>query len=245
MSGRRLMAVVIASAVLVVCARPTKGPGFEVLSTSQATEPLAAEALYSPVGGAWVYLVTEGAGAGGQFVHSREGTDRYGAAWVDHQADERSEYWRTDETGNLVMPTVVDHANNAITLFRPPLIVAYGQLEPGRTYEQQASMRVMDAKRPMRQRYEGTGIQTIEYLQDQVLRTPLGEFSTKRVDIRFNADLGTARAETTTTLWIIPEIGPLVVQRRRVERLWGLPVRAREQTLVLTSSPVPLPEPQP
>jgi hypothetical protein len=237
----------VAAAFLLAagCSKAAEGPGFDVLSTTPAIEPLAADAVYPTLGGAWTYLITEGHGTGGPAEHRREETSRYRAAWVDHLADQRSEYWFRDEAGNLVMPAVVDHENRAITFFDPPLIVAYGRLEPGGAFEQEASMRVMDAKRPERQRYAGTGTQTIEYLEDQVLKTPLGEFSTKRLDIRFAADLGTARAETTTTLWVVPGVGPLVVQRRQVERLLGIPVRAREQTLVLTSAPVPLPEPQP
>jgi hypothetical protein len=245
-SRPRLISAVAGARLLTAgCSSASRGPGYEVLSTTPATGSLAADAMYPALAGEWVYLITQGDGAGGVFVDKREVTERYRTAWVDHQADERSEYWRPDESGNLVMPTVVDHANNAITLFRPPLIVAYGQLEPGRTYEQQTPMRVMDAKRPLRQRYEGTGTQTIEYADDQVLKTPLGEFPTKRVNIRFNADLGNAKAETITTLWIVPEIGPVVARRRQVERLLGIPVRSREQTLVLTSSPVPLPMPLP
>jgi len=240
-----MTAVAAAFLLAAGCSKTSKGPGFDVLSTTPAIEPLTADAVYPPLGGAWTYLITEGDGTGGPSVHQREETSRYRAAWVDHLADQRSEYWFQGEAGNLVMPVVVDHANNAITFFDPPLIVAYGRLEPGRTYEQEASMRVMDAKRPQRQRYAGTGTQTIEYLEDQVLKTPLGEFPTKRLSIRFAADLGTAKADTTTTLWIVPGVGPLVVQRRQVERLLGIPVRAREQTLVLTSSPVPLPLPQP
>jgi hypothetical protein len=244
-NGSPLIAASAAFALIAGCATRFEGPGFDVLSTSAATAPLPADAVYPPLAGVWVYAVTAGDGAGASLAAQRAATDRYAAAWVNHEPDRRSEYWRADEAGNLVMPVVVDHANNAITFFDPPLIVAYGQLEPNRTYEQEASMRVMDAKRPLRRRYAGTGTQTIEYADDQVLKTPLGEFSTKRLKIRFAADLGTARAETTTTLWVVPGVGPLVVQRHQVERLLGILGRDRDQTLVLTSSPVPLPLPLP
>jgi hypothetical protein len=226
------------------CATDSNGPGFTVLSTRRATGPLAAEAVYPLRGGDWVYLVTEGDGSGDETVHHREATERHRAAWADHQSDRRSEYWRPDDDGNLVMPVVVDHANNAVSMFRPPLVVAYARMEPGRTYEQEVRMRVMDARRPDRQRYLGTATQTIVYADDQVLRTPLGELVASRLSIHFSADLGSAGAKTTTTLWIVPGVGPVVLQRSQSERVLGIPVRGKSQTLVLVSPPVPLPPPE-
>jgi hypothetical protein len=237
------MSAALACVLIAGCSKATKGPGFDVLSTVPAAGPVDAEAIYPYVGGEWVYLVTVGDGAGGQSVHSREATERYRAAWVDHQAGRRSEYWRPDDAGNLVMPAVVDHDDRAVTFFEPPLILAYRRLEPGRQYEQTFSMRVMDARRPERQRDLGTGTQTIEYADDQVLKTPLGRIATRRVMVRFTAELKMARAETTTSLYVVPGVGAAVIDRREAVRLLGVPIRDRNQTLLLMSSPVPLPQP--
>jgi hypothetical protein len=228
--------------LLAGCATTTENPGFEVLSTSRATGPLPADAVFPATGGDWIYLVTTGAGAGERLAHRRESTDRYRAAWADREADRRSEYWRLDEAGNVVMPVVVDHDDKAITFFDPPLVLAYSRLEPGRQYEQAFTMRVMDERRPERQRDLGTGTQTIVYADDQVLKTPLGRLATKRIVVRFTADLKMAGAETTTTLYVIPGVGAVVIQRRETVRLMGVLIRNRNQTQVLTSSPVPLPK---
>jgi len=104
-------------------------------------------------------------------------------------------------------------------------------------------MRVMDERRPQRQRDLGTGTQTIVYVDDQVLKTPLGRLATKRVTVRFTANLKMADAETITTLSLVPGVGAVVIKRRETVRLMGFLIRNRNQTLVLTASPVPLPEP--
>jgi hypothetical protein len=236
-----LIAVPAACAVLAGCASTAEDRGFRVLSTSPATGALAAEAVTPALAGAWVYAVTWGDGAGASLVHRRAETDRYAAAWVNDEAGRRSEYWRRDETGNLVIPAVVDHDDGAITFFDPPLVTAYHALPPGRPAEQTFSMRVMDQRRPERLRDEGTGTQTIEYADDAVLETPLGRLATRRVIVRFNADLRMARAETTSTAYLVPGVGAAVIERRETVRLLGVPVRDREQTLVLSSAPVPLP----
>ena len=243
MSTHRITSAAITLLLLAGCAKTTERPGFDVLSTRRATEPLPANAVYPATGGDWVYLITAGTREGGQLVHRREATQRYGAAWSDRDSNRQRKYWRVDEAGNIVMPTVIDHDDKAITFFDPPLILAYRDLEPRRPYDQTFSMRVMDERRPQRQRDQGTGTHTIEYIDDQVLKTSLGRLETRRIVLRFNADLNMARAETTTTLYVVPGGGPVVVERHEAVRLLGVPVRNRDQTLVLTGSPVPLPEP--
>jgi hypothetical protein len=232
------MSVAAAALLLAAgCAKPAGGPGFDVLSTRTPTGPLAAADLDPTREGDWTYLVTAGEGSGEPTLYRRRATEQYGAAWVEDQADRRSEYRRMDDEGNEVMLVVVDHAHNAITWFRPPLIAAYREMEPGRTYEQQVRMRVMDARRPDRERYRGTATQTIVYGDDEILHTPLGELNTKRLSIHFTADLGSVGAETATTLWIVPGVGPAVIQRTQSERVLGIHAPGRDQTLVLTKAP--------
>jgi hypothetical protein len=221
------MSAAITLLLLAGCATTTEKPGFDVLSTGRPTEPLPADAVYPATGGDWIYLVTAGVGAGERLAHRREESGLYDATWSDREADRRSEHWRLDEAGNIVMPAIIDHDDHAITFFDPPLISAYSRLEPGRQYEQ-----------------SGTGTQTIVYVDDQVLKTPLGRLATKRVTVRFTADLKMAAAETITTLSIVPGVGAVVVKRRETVRLMGVLIRNRNQTLVLTASPVPLPEPK-
>jgi hypothetical protein len=230
------MSAAITFLLLAGCATTTENPGFDVLSTKRPTEPLPADAVYPATGGDWIYLVTAGAAVGERFARRREESGLYHATWADREADRRSEYWRLDEAGNIVVPAVIDHDDKAITFFDPPLISAYSRLEPGRRYEQTFSMRVMDERRPERQRDLGTGTQTIVYVDDQVLKTPLGRLETKRVTVRFTADLKMATAETITTLSIVPGVGAVVVKRRETVRLMGVLIRNR-------ASPVPPPEP--
>jgi hypothetical protein len=238
----RIMTAALWLLALAGCATTTEHAGFDVISTKRATEPLPADAIYPAAGGDWVYGITAGNQEGEQVVHRREATQRYRAAWSDRDGYRQSRYWIADEAGNVVMPAVIDHDDKAITFFDPPLILAHRELEPGRAYDQEVAMRVMDERRPERLRDEGTGTQTIVYTDDMVLRTPLGRLETKQVTVRFAASLRMADAETTATLYVVPGVGPVVIQRRETVRLMGVLIRNRQQTLVLTSSPVPLPK---
>ena len=229
---RTLLVLTLALAALVGCASH-EDLGFKVLSITAPSAAVTAEEIY-PVGvGAWTYLITAGDGRGAQVVHRRQATERYGADWADRQGDRRVEFWRRDEAGNIVMPVVVDHADRAITLFEPPLIIAYRELGPGAARRQEVAMRVMDERRPTRLRHEGTAVRTVEYVDDQLLELPFGTVETRRLLITFTADLKMADAETTSTIWVARDLGTVVVQEKDTVRALGIPIRGSSRTMVL------------
>jgi len=210
-------------------------PPFEVLSIQPATESLVAEAIYPLTTMQWTYAT---AGRGGPIepvIYRRLRTTRFGAAWVTHQGNERSEFWRLDDDENVVMTAVISHADRAISLFQPPLIVAYHDLPPGEMRQHEVAMRVVDARNPSRQRESGKARRTIRYVGDYLIRTPMGEMLTKRVDVSFTADLQFANANTTSVIYVAEGLGPVVEQRTQDVRILGLSARRRHQTLLLTS----------
>ncbi len=231
--------------LLILGCKAEKGPGYDVLSVTPAAAMIAAADMYPLDAGHRALLVTLGDDAGTTVIRRLATTDLYDASWVSDEGELRSEFWRLDEQGNLVMPAVIAHGDRAVTFFNPPLVIAYRQMPPGETLTQTVKMRVMDARKPDKLKDYGTAERSIEYVDDPLLRTPLGELATRRVRITFTADLKLAVAETTATLFVAPGIGAVVEQRDDVVRVLQVPVRHSEQTLVLTEIPPRSGQPSP
>jgi len=163
---------------------------------------------------------------------SAEATDRFEATMAVRMGD-RTEYRRRDADGTIRSPAVIDHRQRALTRFDPPLTLAPATLTPGTPVTEEVAMRVLDARNPKRVRESGHATRTIEYVDDQRLRTPWGDLDAKRVVVTFEARLRLARADTRTTLWVTPGRG--VVAREDEERLrvLGLPTEPKIRRLVL------------
>ena len=231
----RLCAALATAAPIGCTAVGPDSPPFEVLSIQPATESLAAETIYPLTTTRWTYETAQRGGAIEPVIYRRLRTKRFGAAWVTHQGNERSEFCRLDDDRNVVMTAVISHVDRALSLFQPPLIVAYRDLPPGEVRQHEVAMRVVDARNPSRQRESGKARRTIQYVGDYLIRTPMGEMLTKRVDVSFTADLQFADANTTTVIYVAKGLGPVVEQRMQVVRILGLSARRRHQTLLLTS----------
>ncbi len=231
----RLCAALATAAPISCAAVGPDSPPFEVLSIHPATESLAAETIYPLTTTQWTYETAQRGGALDPVIYRRLRTKRFGAAWVTHHGDERSEFWRLDDDQNVVMTAVISHVDRAISLFQPPLIVAYRDLPPGELRQHEVAMRVVDARNPSRQRESGKARRTIQYVGDYLIRTPMGEMLTKRVDVSFTADLQFAKANTTSVIYVAKGLGPVVEQRMQVVQILGLSARRRYQTLLLTS----------
>jgi hypothetical protein len=235
-------AIMIAAAVWMAagCA-PAPARGYDVLAASPAAGELTPQDIYPLLAGPSRWRITTGDGAGTEFTRSRGRTELHGATWCDQEATRRSEYWHIDSSGNLVMGVDVEHDDNAVNLFEPPMVIAPARLRAGQPWKQEVAMRVMDARNPQRQRDAGTGTRTMRYVEDVVLKTPLGKVAAKRVEIEFEADLRMARALSIATLYVVPGLGSVVEERQDSVRLLKVPIRGSEQVLVLVSAPGALP----
>ena len=109
-----------------------------------------------------------------------------------------------------------------------PIDAAVRLLRPG--------MRVLDAGNTRRQRESGRAERTITYVDDQRVRTPLGEFRARRVTVHFVADLRLADAITRTTLWVVPEIGVIAREQQEDLKVLGIPGGTSRERLVLVGS---------
>ena len=236
-SGRAIrLGIVLLMAGPVGCAAVgLDAPRYEVLSSQAATGSLTADAIRPLIRAQWTYERPQSDSESEFLLYRRGPTQRFGADWVTHQGNERSEYWRMDDQGNVVLTAVISHVDRAISLFQPPLIIAYRELSPGEKRQHEVSMRVVDARNPSRQRESGTAKQTVQYVGDFLIRTPMGETQVQRVDMSFIADLQFADAITTSVIYVADGVGPVVEQRLLTVKVLGLSTRRRLETLLLTS----------
>ena len=180
---------------------------------------------------------TLGDAAGAEIVYSGSPTDEHQAEFAVRQGAARTEYWARDEAGDIIMPVTIDHAENALTRFDPPLLIAPKTLQPGAPVEAEADMTVLDSRNLKRQRERGKAKRTIEYIDDQRIRTPLGEFRAKRIVVHFAADLRLADAENTTTYWLAPDLGIIAQLREEEVRILGLISTRKRTVFVLIEAP--------
>ncbi len=214
-----------------------KDLGYVLVSVSPASGTIAPADMYPLRDGTWSWRITAGDDAGRWIERRREETDLYDATWVEIQDGHRREYWSRDDEGNLVMTAVAEPGDQALSFFDPPMVIAYNMLSPGESRQQQVKMRVMNLRRPERMKEQGLATRTVEYVDDRLIRTPLGTMPAKRVEISFRADLGLARAENATTLLIYPTFGIVVERREDTVTVVGIRLRHREQTLALVRMP--------
>ena len=208
-------------------------PPYEVLSSQPATGSLTAHAVRPMIPMEWTYERPKRDAEADIVPYRREPTQRFEADWVTHQGDERSEYWRMDDEGNVVLTAVISHVDRAISLFQPPLIIAYRELSPGESRVHEVALRVVNAKNPSQQREFGKAKQTIQYVGDFFIRTPMGEMQVQRVDVSFDADLQFADASTTSVIYVAEGLGSVVEERLLTIKVLGLSARRRHETLLL------------
>lgn len=242
MSGfaRPVLLAAIAGALLTGgCASSSRDAdlGYDLVAVSPASGTITPSDIYPLRDGAWSWQVTRGDKAGLRFQRRRAATSEYGATWSETADGGHREFWTHDDEGNLVMTAVVEPGDQALTIFDPPMVIAYARLSPDGPRQQQVNMRVMDLKRPERMKDQGLATRTVEYVDNQLIRTPLGTMPVKRIEISFTADLGLARATNETTLLVYPAFGFVVETRVDRVTVIGIPLRHRDQTLVMTAAP--------
>ena len=214
------------------CAGGSGSGVLHVLETQPPSCPVPAGDLYPMRAGQWIYDVD----GGNQIVLERSRTDRFGATWMTREGDQRTEFWHLDDDGNIVLDATIDHEHSAISIFEPPLIIAYRELAPRQPRRDETAMRVVDLNNTETQRESGTAVRTIEYINDERIRTPTGEFLVKHIEVRFVADLQVANAVTDLTLYVVPALGVVAEQRRESVKFLGVGV-PKSRTLTLATVP--------
>lgn len=242
-TSRLPLAVCCLAAFAGGCAAPPAGEQvvddqrFIIIETLPPGPALAGEDLYPFRGGERLFLRLDEGGKDERIVHAGATTDEHQAEFAVRQGAARTEYWARDEAGNIIMPVTIDHDENALTRFDPPLLIAPKTLQPGAPVEVESDMIVLDSRNSKRQRERGTAKRSIEYIDDQRIRTSLGEFRAKRIVVHFAADLRLADAENVTTYWLAPDLGIIAQLREEEVRILGLISTRKRSVSVLIETP--------
>jgi hypothetical protein len=243
-------------------AHPTESPGLlQILSTTPATGSVSAADLCMLTPGERRYTASadnssSSASPDSVVTRTLAPTTQFNGSVSVAENHSRTEFWNVIEHGDVQMTAVMELKDNAISLFTPPLVIAFADLPAGEERRSESAMRVVDMKNRTRQRESGKAVRTMTYVSDQAIRIPSGQFQTKRVEVHFIADLKLAKADEQTMLWVVPGVGVVAEQSVEEVRVLGLTNTKASRTLVLASpiapsagpaaeaSPASQPEPQ-
>jgi hypothetical protein len=187
--------------------------------------PLAAETFYSAIEARLTYARLDLGGnvEDDSFLVVRSPTRESDATWKDEEGGERTQYWRIEPDGSIVMTAAIDHGEDALALFDPPLILMPARLLPETIFEHSVNMRVMRASRPESERTHGTCTRTMRYVGDEMITRPDGTSEVAhRIEITFNSTLTLATTEKLTTSWIVPGVGVVAEERSELTKALGL-----------------------
>jgi hypothetical protein len=122
-------------------------------------------------------------------------------------ADLKVMEWSIAEDGSVLLHAVDSLADRTTSLFEPPLLVAPPTLAAGEERSVESAMRAVLTATPGRERDRGTGRRTLRYDRDEWVRWRGERRRAKVAVVRFVAELGSARAERVSELWVIPGEG--------------------------------------
>lgn len=228
-------------AALVGCSSSAKlepgDPNLQILGTGQARDSVDATTIYLAEPSTSTYRIVSGDGEGDSFELTREAAERFNAAWADHEGEARTDFWRVEDDGSIVLCAVIDRSDQAISLFDPPLLLYPATLSPGDTAGSESSMKVIDLGNPEKTKESGTATRTIEYVGDESIRTALGTFNALKLTVRFEADLRLANAVRIITQYLVPEIGLVAEDSEERVDVLGFSGRTIVRRIVLVDEP--------
>lgn len=210
---------------------------FTTIETVEPQEPFKSSDMFIASQGDWRYEIDAGDAGNGTIVLRRAHDEEYDAMFSDNENDRRIQYWVVDKDGALLLAAVVEHDEQAVSIFDPPLMIAPAQLAAGESRTAESKMRVVDSKNPRHQRERGTGVSTIEYVGDERVDTPLGDLVAKRLKTRFEAKLGLATAVHENTIWVVPDIGVIAEESTQQITALGLFNKSSNRRIVLIEAP--------
>jgi hypothetical protein len=222
------------------CAGPPRGegtPAIRVVEQRVPAAPLQAATVLPLRPGTWTYRAPSNLSDGPAVVRRREPAARFRAQWSEREGARRTQYLAVDDAGNIVLTAAIDHADGALTIFEPPLVLVWAVLESGVPQTQTVAMRVLDASDPRRSKESGSATRSMVYSRDERLQTPLGEIDAARIDLEFIADLKVAEARERATWHVVPGRGIVVEQFDGTVHIVGLASRRSTYLLMLVDEP--------
>jgi len=217
-------------------------PGLTIIDHSEPAQSITASEIYQAKEHTQRYRITAGDKDGAIVRRETAETDRFGADWVtvetlldDGEVVRATRYWSFTDDHAVVLHASIDHDDNAISLFKPPLIIAYPKLRPGDSMQQETRIRVVAADDPSRNKERGSVTQTTTFAGSSILRTSLGKITARRIIIEFQADMSMADATERTVMYVSDEHGIVAERRSRSVKILGMQGSEHHETLVLAA----------
>jgi len=217
-------------------------PGLTIIDRSEPAQSVTASEIYQAKEHTQRYRITAGDKDGAIVRRETAETDRFGAGWVtvetlldDGEVVRATRYWSFTDDHAVVLHASIDHDDNAISLFKPPLIIAYPKLRPGDSMKQETRIRVVAEDDPVRGKERGTARQIAVCDGVYTMRTPIGEVTAHRIIIEFEADLSMADATERTEMYVSAEHGIVAERRTRSVKVLGMQGSEHHETVVLAA----------
>lgn len=208
---------------------PTAQSPIVVIQKLDTAQNVRAEDIYRPESGTMRYYITGDDVDGKLLVRETSESDKYKSQWMTVESivtgggDEAraTKFWSIDDKGDALLHASIDHEENALTLFNPPLVMAPAELAAGKSSEATSPMRVVSDSNPAQRKETGDAHQTITNNGMVRLRTALGELDAVKLTIEFEADMSMADATETTELYINADHGVIAERRTRTVKILG------------------------
>lgn len=208
---------------------PVNDSPIAVLQTLATTRTVHADDINRPETNTARYYITGDDLDGAILIRTTSETDKYHSQWVtvdsivtDNGDKVRStRYWSINDTGDALLHASVDHDENALTLFNPPLVIAPADLDAGKNADFTSPMRVVSHSNPAQRKEAGEAHQTITNAGMVRLRTALGELDAVKITIQFIADMSMADATEITVLYVNEDFGIVAEKRTRTVKILG------------------------
>lgn len=159
--------------------------------------------------------------------------------WRVDGVDGTVDWLAFNSNGFLQLVQTDSPRDDARTTFDPPLLLAPREVRGEDEFISDATMRVVSLT-TQRERDKGSARRKLRIVRGERIRTPLGEWNATVVESVFTATLGMAVATHRTTLWIVPEIGPVMERWEASVQVLGLPV-PRDRGTAVRIDPPPTP----
>ncbi len=137
---------------------------------------------------------------------------------------------RAGADGSVSLVSQHDAADDSMTIFEPPLVLAPASLRTGE--EPAADARVTTDRSGTRKDDAGSATRTVRVAAIERIRTPLGEFDAVRVDAVFSMKVPFASMRRETSTWVRPGDGPVAVRSDERILVMGIVPRNTAETRV-------------
>lgn len=211
----------------------------EALSASlgavQPVDALASGEVWVPVPSERRFLYTRDSETG-PVTHriAEAGEDGLTVSWVDAGSGAVLSSQSLTLAGGAVASAASENPDrDALSRFRPPLVVLSARLAVGEPFRQDVEIAVSDPDRPKRIKHRGSGTNVVELVGKAPVALDRGSVVCVVVRTTFEATFGPARVHRVSHRWYEPGVGLIAEHAHEVVRTLGIETENRLETWVV------------